>query len=72
MLDVIVLFSFYYLFFVFGWLLHRQPKLLDAFAKVTVWKVSLCALSILSAAMLYQFEAQPAHAEYSMIKSGFV
>lgn len=62
----------YGLFFVFGWLLHRQPKLLDAFATVTVWKVSLCALSIVSAAMLSQFEAQPAHAEYSLIKSGFV
>lgn len=62
----------YAMFFTFGWLLSRQPKLLDTLSIVTIWRVFLCALSIIAAVILSRFEAQLAHPDYMLIKLSFV
>lgn len=59
-------------FFVFGWLLHRQPTLVDAFAKVSVGKVILCTVSIIIALSLSGFEAQLAHQHYNLLKVSYM
>ncbi|WP_438862426.1 acyltransferase family protein [Neptunicella sp.] len=59
-------------FFLFGWLLHRQPRLLETFAQITWGKSLLCLIAIIASMLLSKFEGQLNHTRYDLIKVGFM
>lgn len=58
-------------FFIFGWLLHRQAHLIDAFARLTWARFILCIIAIISANWLAGFGMQFAHPYYLLLKAAF-
>mgnify|MGYP000037546959 CR=1 FL=1 len=56
-------------FFLFGWLLHRQPALLDKFANLTWSKILLCITAIITTVILSKFEMNLAHSQYKLLKA---
>lgn len=59
-------------FFLFGWLLNRQPSLMEKFARLTLSKWLLCILSIVVSFELSSFEMKVGHAYYLYVKAGFL
>lgn len=63
--------AIYSLFFIVGWLFHRQPKLLDTFTTFK-WKASTATLLAIGASIvLASYEMQPGHPQFSLLKIGF-
>lgn len=69
--DLPVLFL-YCSFFLFGWLLHRQAKLLDNLAQISAFKIICCAVSITAVLFLSQYESQSMHQYFSELKAVYV
>ncbi|MFC3093847.1 hypothetical protein DRW07_10235 [Alteromonas sediminis] len=59
-------------FFVLGWMLHRQPVLLDKWACLSWKKLVVALVSVISSVVLMDFQMQVAHPHYDFIKAGFV
>ena len=58
-------------FFLFGWLLHRQPEQIEAFSRLTASRIVLCILALVMVLGLADFEQQPEHPDSQMFKAGF-
>jgi hypothetical protein len=59
-------------FFLFGWLLNREPSLMNRFAEITWQKVLLCVFSMAVSVVLSSFEMNYSHTYYLFIKAGFM
>ena len=59
-------------FFLFGWLLHRQPALMAQFARLSWAKGIVCMGAIVAAAMLARFEANAGHSQYLLLKACYL
>jgi hypothetical protein len=59
-------------FFLFGWLLNRDPSLMNRFAEVTWQKLLLCVFSMVVSVVLSSFEMNYGHNYYLFIKAGFM
>lgn len=59
-------------FYTFGWLLNKEPLLMEAFSKITFTKCVLSVFSICAVCVLSQYEGQPTHEYYTLMKVGFV
>ncbi len=59
-------------FFVFGWLLHRQPALMDRFARLSAWRVVALVALIALTLVLAKFQLQPAHPRFGLFRAIFV
>lgn len=68
-IPVTVLYS---VFFVFGWLLQRQPSLIDGFVTVSWDKLMLCIFAIAATITLSSYERSWGHPQYIWLKVCFV
>jgi len=59
-------------FFVFGWLLHRQPLLMASFAKLSWFKTIAGIIAVGACITLSGFEGQTGHAYYDLIKAAYL
>ncbi len=59
-------------FFLFGWLLHRQPQQLDRFAKLSWAKSVTCVGTIVLCTVLSPYAMQQGHPQYVWLKLAFV
>ncbi len=57
--------------FILGWLLHRQPAMLEAFARLSWGRVVLCLVSIGVTLELSQYQTDIGHPYYAWIRGGF-
>lgn len=62
----------YTVFFLFGWLLHRQENFIKNFAQITWLKLLACVLSIAATILLIDFEPQIEHPYYLHLKVSFM
>ncbi len=58
-------------FFVFGWLMHRQSNLIQAFSKLAWHKVLIAFVAIVAAVALSAYESQPGHPQALYLKWAF-
>lgn len=58
-------------FFLFGWMLHRVPGLIERFSRLTYGKTALCITAMVSTILLAGFELNPGRSQYSLIKAAF-
>ncbi|MBI1177453.1 acyltransferase family protein [bacterium] len=58
-------------FFVVGWLLHRQPKLIERFARLTAGRFMLCCGSVVATIVLSRYQAHLGHPNIISIHAGF-
>lgn len=58
-------------FFLFGWLLHRQPALMAQFASLSWGKAFLCIAAIIATVILSNFETNLGHSQYRLLKASF-
>jgi glucan biosynthesis protein C len=59
-------------FFLFGWLLHRQPTLMEQFARLSWGKLLVCIAAAVGAVILSQFEMNSGHSQYGLFKASFI
>lgn len=59
-------------FFAFGWLLHRQPRLVERFARLTLARFVLCGTSIGISLLLSGYQADMGHPRIGTFRIGFV
>lgn len=59
-------------FFLFGWLLHRQPQQLDRFAKLSWAKSLTCLAAVALSTQLSPYAMQQGHLQYVWLKLAFV
>lgn len=58
-------------FFLFGWLLHRTPGMIERFTRISWGKTALCLVATVSAVGLAGFEMNPGRAYYALFKAAF-
>ena len=58
-------------FFAFGWLLHRQPTLMEHFARLTLSRFALCVISVGVTLALSAYQADMGHPHIGLIRAGF-
>lgn len=58
-------------FFVFGWLLHRQPELIERFARLTLGRVAICVGSVGATIFFSRYQAQLGHPNIGLLHAGF-
>ena len=58
-------------FFLFGWLLHRQGRLIERFARLDRDKLALGVFAIVATILLAGFEANAGHPRYTLYKAAF-
>lgn len=59
-------------FFAFGWLAHRQEKLMERFARLTLSRVALCIVSVGVTLALSSYQSDMGHPRIGLIRAGFV
>lgn len=59
-------------FYLLGWLMQRQAPWIEQFSRLAWSKLTLCVLAIVATSLLASFESTPHHAQYTLIKIGFV
>jgi len=59
-------------FFIFGWLLHRQPILLENFSRLTWRKLAFCLVAAIMANWLSNFQMNLAHPHFKLIRACFM
>jgi glucans biosynthesis protein C len=59
-------------FFVFGWMLSRQPALLPRFARLSPQYVTAAVIGVVSTVRLGRFQTDPSHPYYLAAHVGFV
>ncbi len=62
----------YSAFFIVGWLLHRQPTLIEHYSRLTWGKLVLCLVGIIATSLIHNLGAKPAHPHYLIFKGSFV
>ena len=58
-------------FFVFGWLLHRQGRLVERFARLGWGRFAVCIAAALVTVALVRFQMNAGHPQYTLIRAGF-
>lgn len=59
-------------FFAFGWLLHRQKRLMERFARLSMGRIALCIVSIGGTLFLSRYQTDMGHPRIGLIRAGFV
>jgi len=59
-------------FFLFGWMLHRQPMLIERFAQLTWFKTIVGMAAMAGCIVLSGFEGQAGHVYYLVLKAGYL
>jgi len=58
-------------FFAFGWLLHRQGRLIERFARLGWGRFAVCAAAALATLALAGFQANAGHPQFALLKAAF-
>lgn len=58
--------------FLFGWMLHRQPLLIDKLVEISADKIITCVGAVIATSLLSSYEMQYSHSQYSLIKICYV
>lgn len=64
--------ALYSVFFIFGWLIHRQQQLLEKLSKMSAVKIVVGVVAIIAALLLTSFESDIVHPQYHWIKAAFM
>lgn len=59
-------------FFLLGWALHRQTRLMERFARLTVGKFALCLGAMTATILLADYQMNTGHPQYSLLKASFM
>jgi len=58
-------------FFAFGWLLHRQGRLIERFARLGWGRFAVCVAAALVTLALAGFQANAGHPQFALLKAAF-